>query len=127
MKDGRVQKRVLIIEDEELIVEVLRDYFAVVAPEIEVVFVSTLEEARQKLQESKWDLCICDCHLPDGTACDLFEERAFSCPVIITTGYINQEGLNKAKNFEKLELVLKKPYLAKELFQKVKKILNNRP
>ena len=118
------KKRILIVEDEELISQMLVEYFALVDPDLECVVAESLKEAREKLKKEQWDLCICDCRLPDGSACDLFVERAFSCPVIVTTGYVDQEEYARARSScHNLVEVVKKPYLPEELYRKIKEIL----
>ncbi len=117
-------KRILIVEDEELITQMLKEYFEIVEPDIKLEVAKTIKEARQKLSEGKWELCICDCRLPDGSACDLFIEKAFPCPVIVTTGYISPQELDHTQKIgPNLAAVMKKPYFPVDLHQKIKEIL----
>ena len=116
--------RILVVEDEELINEMLEEYFALTAPELELVFAKDLGEARRKLKEGSYALCVVDCNLPDGTACDLFAENIFHCPVIITTGYVDEEKFTQVKSFTKTPIfILKKPYLPADLHRKIMELL----
>jgi DNA-binding NtrC family response regulator len=120
------RKRILIVEDEELIAKMLIEYFELVAPEFEFEIAKNLREAREKLAQGKWALCICDCRLPDGSACELFWEKAFRCPVIVTTGYVDQEEFAKAQSsYPQLKAIIKKPYLPAQLHQRIKEILKD--
>jgi len=123
MKSAKRQK-ILIVEDEDLITQMLKEYFELVEPHLELEVAKTIKEARQKLSSEEWALCICDCRLPDGSACDLFIEKLFPCPVIVTTGYISPKELDHTKNIgANLAAVMKKPYFPVDLHQKIKEIL----
>ncbi len=122
------KKKILLIEDEDLIAEMLAEYFSLVAPEYELQVARTLAEAREKLQgeERDWVLCICDCRLPDGTACELFMERIFHCPIIVTTGFVKDEEIEKVKEYSDQKVyILRKPYLPAELHRKIEEILKS--
>jgi len=110
-------KRVLLVEDEEMIVEILQEYLALVDPGIELVVASNLKEAREKLAKEDFDACICDCHLSDGDACTLFEEELIKIPTIVTTGYVDPEKLEMARKKSQVPIqVLKKPYQTRDLY-----------
>ncbi len=116
--------KILIVEDEDLILEMLEEYFSLVEPRFKLFFAKSLREARQKLRENSFDLCVVDCNLPDGTACDLFQEKIFSCPVIITTGYVDEKKFASVKEFVQNPVFLfQKPYLPADLLQKIKELL----
>ncbi len=124
MAKNKNEFHVLIVEDEELIAEMLAEYFALVAPEIKLSFAKSLYEARTLLQKNSFDLCIIDCNLPDGTACDLFFEGALRCPVVVTTGYVNEQKFGQVKKESKIPLnLLQKPYLTADLYRKVRELL----
>ncbi len=124
MAKNKNEFHVLIVEDEELIAEMLAEYFALVAPEIKLSFAKSLYEARTLLQKNSFDLCIIDCNLPDGTACDLFFEGALRCPVVVTTGYVNEQKFGQVKKESKIPLhLLQKPYLPADLYRKVRELL----
>ncbi len=119
-----IEKKILIVEDEELIAEMLEEYFSLAAPSFKLSFAKNLKEARELLQKGSFDLCVVDCNLPDGTACDLFQEKAFSCPVIITTGYVDEEKLTHVQKASPRPIeVFQKPYLPADLLRKIKEIL----
>ncbi len=127
MTNHKDKFHVLIVEDEELIAEMLAEYFALVAPEIKLSFAKSLYEARTLLQRDSFDLCVVDCNLPDGTACDLFFEGAFRCPVVVTTGYVDEQKFSQVKKESKIPLhLLQKPYLPADLYRKVRELLKRK-
>lgn len=81
--------KVVIIEDEPLVAELLQQLLGHVAPEMEVV--ATLQGLRQSarwLQHNPMpDLFFMDIQLSDGVIFDLFEKFEITCPVIFTTAY----------------------------------------
>lgn len=118
--------RILVVEDEDLIIEMLKEYFSLVEPNLKLSFAKNLQEARQLLRKASFDLCVIDCNLPDGTACDLFHEKVFSCPVIITTGYVDEKKFASVKQFTNNPVFLfQKPYLPADLLNKIKELLGH--
>ncbi|OAG28523.1 response regulator [Thermodesulfatator autotrophicus] len=116
------KKEILIIEDEKLIAEMLEEFFSIMAPNFKLTFARTLKEAREILSQKKFDFHVVDCQLPDGTACDLFEENLIKGPTLITTGYVDKETLAKSLKRNDFE-ILHKPYLPQDLLRKIKEIL----
>lgn len=81
--------KVIIIEDERAAVRNLVSLLNEVRPEAEVVTVidsiaDTLEWFSKYPQP---DLLLMDIHLADGSAFEIFEHLALSCPIIFTTAY----------------------------------------
>ncbi len=118
-------KRVLLVEDEELIVEMLLEYFDLMGQELEVEVAHNLAEARELLRQKSFDVCICDCRLPDGLACVLFEEDLVKSPVIITTGYVDQEQIATLREKASVPVqILSKPYQPQDLLNLVQCFLD---
>lgn len=110
-------KKILLVEDEELIIEILQEYLTLMDLKLELVVARNLKEAKERLVQERFDICICDCRLPDGLACELFEEGLFKSPVIITTGYLDPKRLEKAQRMVAAPVqVLFKPYQPKNLY-----------
>ncbi len=97
MFKDNMKKRLLVIEDEKLILEQLLEYLSLVFPEIEVVPAETLSEARRLCQDQRYDLVISDCVLPDGTACEILPGLPFEIPVIILTGHVDENLLQEVQ------------------------------
>ncbi len=117
--------RILVVEDEALITEMLEEYFSMVAPDFELSFAKNLAEARQRLKSDAFDLCVVDCNLPDGTACDLFQEEIFRCPVIITTGYVDEQKFQQVRKLMQRPIsLLPKPYLPADLYRKILELIS---
>ena len=115
------KKRILIVEDEEYIAQTLLDFLELISSHFEVEAVRTVAEARERLKDH-WDVCICDCILPDGTACDIIKDH-HDVPIIVTTGYVEEDKMSevKAKN-PNLVAVLRKPYPLEKLQEFLEKI-----
>ncbi|AEH44420.1 response regulator receiver protein [Thermodesulfatator indicus DSM 15286] len=116
------KKNILIIEDEEPIAEILKEYFEIMAPDYRLTFARTLKEAEEILAQKNFDFHVVDYRLPDGTAYDLFSKKLIQGPAIIATGYADKEELAEVleeNNFE----ILHKPYLPQDLLRKIKELL----
>lgn len=61
--------RIFIVEDQEAILRLLSFYLK--AKGHTVVSACDMDHARRTFPEGKWDLLICDKHLPDGDGWDL--------------------------------------------------------
>lgn len=81
--------RAVIIEDEELIANELKQKVRDVAPDLEITAIlPSLKVARRWLmQNAEPDLWLMDVQLSDGVSFKLFEEFSLSAPVIFTTAY----------------------------------------
>ncbi len=118
-------KKILLVEDEELIVEMLLEYFSLMGQELEVEVAHTLAEARELLKNTDFDVCVCDCRLPDGLACSLFEEHLLKSPVIITTGYVDQDQIAKLREKAPVPVqILSKPYQPQDLLNLIQCFLD---
>ncbi len=108
--------KILIIEDEKSIKELLKEFLELSFPEIEIWTAGTLEEAQRLWQEGTFDLIISDCLLPDGLACEFLERTNFQGPVIIFTGLVDPEDLEKAVRSLKGPVhILRKPISLEKL------------
>jgi len=116
--------RILLIEDDPDIREQLREYLGVLYPESEIVTTSTVAEAEKFLQEKSYALVISDCFLPDGLVCELLEEIPVSTPIIILTGYTEEENLRKLSTAVSGPLyILQKPASFSEIGEIVRRHL----
>ncbi len=83
--------RVLIIEDEHLAAEELKEMLAEINPSIEVMAtIDTVKNAIEWLKSPKVldiNLIFMDIHLADGNSFSIFEEVKVKIPIIFTTAY----------------------------------------
>ncbi len=119
-----MRPKILLIEDEDLIIEMLLEFFQITQQNYEVKVARSLSEARSMLNEHDFSLCISDCGLTDGFACELFEEGLMDMPVIITTGYTDKTMLDRLtqKNTHQIQ-ILPKPYHPQNLVQLINTLI----
>ena len=91
--------RVLLVEDDEILGEAVRDHMALASHAID--WMRTLEDARAALETTQYSMILLDLRLPDGSGIDLlksFRAKGNLTPVIILTAHdqISDriEGLN---------------------------------
>lgn len=90
--------RVLIVEDEELAADTLRNILMDINPNIEVLAIlGTVEAAVAWLEKHSADLLFMDIHLGDGESFQIFQQVKVNSPVIFTTAY-DQYTLKAFKN-----------------------------
>jgi len=121
------EKRFLLIEDNDANVLYINDLFADWRLQLDIA--TTLEEARTKLAENKYDCLLSDLNLPDGNSIDfIFDLRQQSSdinhnlPVIILTA---EAGLS-AEVSRKLNInaYLNKPFPPQALLSAINKIFD---
>jgi PAS domain S-box-containing protein len=83
----------LIVEDDESHIELIRRAFETAPRFFNITFVSTLKEAQQYILESPPDLIVADWLLPDGKGADLisFLKNNILIPVIMMTSHGNEK------------------------------------
>src|SRR5262245_40198974 len=81
--------KAVIIEDENLIAEEMRDNITTVAADVQVLEVlPSLKAARKWLMNNaEPDLLFMDIRLSDGLSFELFDQFQLQCPVIFCTAY----------------------------------------
>lgn len=91
--------RVLLVEDDEILGEAVRDHMALASHAID--WMRTLEDARAAIETTQYSMVLLDLRLPDGSGIDLlksFRTKGNLTPVIILTAHdqISDriEGLN---------------------------------
>jgi two-component system response regulator PilR (NtrC family) len=91
-----------------------------------VVTAGTVAEALQLSRELRFDLCILDVRLPDGTGielCQQLRELQPNVPILYYSAYAS-EAEQKAALSVCGDAYLKKPVLAEELEQTISRLLN---
>ena len=89
--------RVLIVEDEEPAVDMLRSMLKRIRPDIEVLAVTeSIQETTAWLTNHQADLIFLDVHLADGDSFTIFENQKINTPIIFVTAF-NQYALQAFK------------------------------
>ena len=89
---NKPKNQILIVDDEPDIREVLE--LTLGRMNLETRSAANLEEARQLLQDFKFDLCLTDMRLPDGNGIELvrhIQEKFSELPVAVITAFGNME------------------------------------
>lgn len=115
--------RTIIIEDEKIAAESLKQTIAQVDSEIDVVkTIQSVEESIEYLcTEPQPDLIFSDIHLADGSAFTIFEKVKISCPIIFTTAY--DEYALKAFEVCSIDYLLK-PIIKEDVERAINKYKN---
>jgi DNA-binding LytR/AlgR family response regulator len=120
--------KALIIEDENLIAEEMRNMIASVANDLEILAVLPSLKAARKwfMNNGEPDLLFMDIKLSDGLSFELFEQFSLGCPVIFCTAY--EEYAIRAFKVNGIDYLLK-PVQEEELQKAIEKVrhqLDNR-
>lgn len=81
--NGTTHRNVLHVEDDMDIVQIVKLHLDDIT---NFHYVTTIEAARQCLQDTKFDIVILDLTLPDGSGLELLQELLDQCPVVIFSG-----------------------------------------
>jgi PAS domain S-box-containing protein len=84
--------KVLHVEDDLDVVQVAQALLENVA---DIDHVSSLEQARQRIRNTKYELLILDICLPDGSGLELLDELKDYCPVVIFSGEEPGRGISQ--------------------------------
>ncbi|MBC7934853.1 MAG: response regulator transcription factor [Rhizobacter sp.] len=81
--------KALIIEDEEIIAQVLKNKIKAVADDVQILeILPSLKTAKKWfVNNAEPDLIFMDIQLSDGVSFDIFNHYNISCPVVFTTAY----------------------------------------
>jgi CheY-like chemotaxis protein len=123
-----VAKKILVIDDEELIVRSLAKLLE--KSGYDVFVVKTGEDALVVVEEESFDLIISDIRMPGMTGVEAVEQisgylssNKQNCPpVIFITGYADKECEAKAKKLNPAAYILK-PFDVQDLVSKIADIL----
>ncbi|HZE76430.1 MAG TPA: response regulator [Gemmatimonadales bacterium] len=122
MSEGKVRRRVLIVEDEPALRLSYERHFH---PRYDLVFASTGAEALTKLAEEPPDVAVLDMRLPDTDGIELLRrirETHPKLPVIITTAYMSIEPQLKVLDLPHSGYILK-PFRLDELGARIDAVL----
>jgi len=115
--------KAVIIEDEKIAAESLKQTIAQVEPDIEVV--KTIQSVGESIEyfslEPQPDLIFSDIHLADGSSFMIFDKIKINCPIIFTTAY--DEFALKAFEVYSIDYLLK-PIIKEDLERAINKYKN---
>ncbi|MFQ3682027.1 response regulator [Roseiflexus sp.] len=105
---GLEQIRILLIEDDELHIELIRRAFDAWQSLFDLSVAHTLQEARTLLSHSSsgFDLIVCDWRLPDGDGLELLDP-SLPLPIILMTGYGDERVAVEAIRAGALDYIVK--------------------
>jgi DNA-binding response OmpR family regulator len=123
----RNRPRILHVEDDP-------DFRLLIAGSLQgfgytVATAGTMAEAMQLARDLRFDLCILDVRLPDGSGIDLCQqlrELQPNVPILYYSAYASESEQKEALSVCG-DAYLKKPVLAEELEQTIAKLLNRTP
>ena len=121
-------KRILIIDDEELIIRSLKKLLE--KNNFEVFIAKNGQDALVMTEEEKFDLIIADIRMPGMNGADtiqaiyenLEENKLKKTPTIFITGYADEEIKKRALALKPIAYIYK-PFDANELVNKVKEVI----
>lgn len=117
-----MNQRILVVEDEKDLGEILRDYL--LSDNFDVTLVADGKVAQEYLQNEHWDLVILDLMLPNINGLTLCKEirKTSSLPVVITTAKV--EEIDRLLGLEiGADDYICKPYSPREVIARVKAVL----
>ncbi len=99
--------KAVIIEDEKIAADLLKNLISQLDEDIEVLAVlQTVEDSVEWLEDNQHpDLLFVDIHLADGSSFSIFEKTDVRCPIIFTTAY--DEYALKAFEVNSIDYLLK--------------------
>ena len=119
--------KLLIIEDQPAVREVVAEIAGELEGSVEAVQVSSLEEARKALATGEWNGLISDMSLGDGNALEMFaklkEGGDALPPTILMSGFLTSARMAQALELG-IEHVLAKPFAPDVLLDCLEKMLN---
>lgn len=123
-------QKILIVEDEKALVEVLRDEFAL--HQFEVVVAMNGEDALRVLRTAKPDLMLLDLLLPKKNGFEVLEEMKADAelrdiPVIVLSNLGQDEDIKKSISLGAVDYFVKTQHPIKEIIQKVQQYLVRGP
>ena len=117
------KRKILLVEDETIVREALRDWLVEDGYDVEVA--ENGEEALEKIKEEEFGVIVLDLKLPGIDGLQVFEEAKEIKPEtkgVIITAYPSKETLEKAKRLGLLDY-LAKPFKAEDLEKIINKTL----
>ena len=118
-------QKILLVEDDELHIELIRKTLALRMPEITLIIAKTLAEAKRllKAQANTFNLVITDLKLSDGQGTELLLKNKNLYPVVVMTGYGDEKIAVEAIKSGALDYIVKSMETLKRIPHIVKRSL----
>jgi signal transduction histidine kinase len=120
----QVRGKILVVEDDPQVLRLLQRILQRAGYEVTVAI--SVAEARTKLASSRHDLLLTDGQLPDGNAGDVLAayRRTYpSGPVILCTGYVNDDGVLFQVERDSKTVLVHKPFETSALLELAARLL----
>lgn len=112
---------VLVLDDEVIVCERLKDYFE--KKDISVEIFTESQKAIERLKEKTFDVIITDVKMQGPTGIDVLtivKKESYKSEVIVITGYSSVETLRQAEYIGAFAFIAK-PFQMSDIYQLVKK------
>jgi DNA-binding NtrC family response regulator len=126
---GENQKRILIVDDDESVVNSLRTLLSLEMPHHKVLTFTTPQAALEAIRRNSIDLAISDYLMPNMDGVTFLKEVRRLYPaihLIVLTGYADKESAVRAINEVRLYQYLEKPWNNDDLLRIIESGLNER-
>ena len=126
LREKNSKRKILLIEDDELIVEIYTAQFKKAGFSIESA--SDGEKAFKKLKENKYDLLLLDIVLPNLTGFELLKriknnKEINKAKILILSNLGQKTDVERAENLGAIKYLIKAHYTPSEVVQEVIEIL----
>ena len=102
-------KTILIVEDEPLHLEKVKEAFRGYENQYHILTTNTLKKAKQLMHHNRPDIVLIDNHLPDGQGKEILRYRNTQCPIILMTAYGDEDLAVDAMKDGALDYMVKLP------------------
>lgn len=119
------KKRIMFVDDEPEILEILQDIFE--GSSFEIITAGTGGKAIELVKESLFDLILCDLKLPDISGVEVLKKAKEKQPgtvAILTSGYYDPLGGEKDAHAEAIDRFITKPWDILSLKQEIQTLLS---
>jgi DNA-binding response OmpR family regulator len=114
--------RILYIEDESAIIELLQD--VLVHPDIDLTSALDAEEGLKKLRETGYDMLILDVMMPDRSGWSIYADKKLKgLPIIMLTGQMHRYRIMKEFAQSPIDAYITKPFNVSDLREEIEKML----
>jgi len=102
-------KTILIVEDEPLHLEKVKEAFRGYENQYHILTTNTLKKAKQLMHHNRPDIVLIDNHLPDGQGKEILRYGNTQCPIILMTAYGDEDLAVDAMKDGALDYMVKLP------------------
>ena len=115
-----MKKRILIAEDNELNMKLMKDLLSIKGYDVTCVYDG--EQALQAIKKNDFDLVLLDMQMPKKSGYEVLQEVKKKIPTIIVSAYARPEEIEKAKQFDHIDYITK-PINVSSFLNKISEVL----